>query len=252
MTIRNKTCIDLLRFKKNNPLIFGLVTCYLIFLIIYFLIFLIFYADHSKAMALNELGDFLAGAFSPLAFLFLYLGYKQQGEELRNALSEQKKLIEIHLKEKESKHFSIAPNLQFQDGCIEIHQISTLNPNPDNNNTKVTMNFKNFGGEIRDFFFFYSLSGSLISKKDKIEQNEIIPLTFYFYEEEALTLKNSTFSEVRTELNFLYYDALGKRYTKNITCDIKGDFKSADHWIYAYDVTQVFKGPINFKDIPPN
>lgn len=32
---------------------------------------------------LNSLGDFLAGAFSPLAFLWLVLGYFQQGEELR-------------------------------------------------------------------------------------------------------------------------------------------------------------------------
>ncbi|WP_228256357.1 hypothetical protein [Acinetobacter wuhouensis] len=31
----------------------------------------------------NELGDFLAGIFAPLAFLFLYLGYKQQGKELQ-------------------------------------------------------------------------------------------------------------------------------------------------------------------------
>lgn len=240
------------KYKNNHPFVFYFLVIYLGGILTYLFIFIAFFADYSEPLELNELGDFLAGSFSPLAFLFLYLGYKQQGEELRNALGEQKKLIEIHLQEKESKHFSIAPNLQFQDGCIEILQISTPNPNPDYNNRKVTINFKNFGGEIRDFFFFYSSSGSLISKKDKIEKNEIIPLTFYFQEKEALTLKNSNFSEVRTELNFLYYDALGKQYTKNITCDVKGDFMSHDYWIYAYDVTQVFKGPINFKDIPPN
>lgn len=32
---------------------------------------------------LNELGDFLAGAFGPIAFLWLVLGFLQQGEELR-------------------------------------------------------------------------------------------------------------------------------------------------------------------------
>lgn len=35
------------------------------------------------AMAPNELGDALAGAASPLAFLWLVLGYLQQGDELR-------------------------------------------------------------------------------------------------------------------------------------------------------------------------
>lgn len=34
-------------------------------------------------MPLNEVGDFLAGAFGPVAFMWLVLGFLQQGEELR-------------------------------------------------------------------------------------------------------------------------------------------------------------------------
>lgn len=34
----------------------------------------------------NALGDFLAGTFAPLAFLWLVLGFYQQGEELRNSV----------------------------------------------------------------------------------------------------------------------------------------------------------------------
>ena len=34
---------------------------------------------------LNEVGDFLAGAFSPLAFLWLVVGFFQQGEELKRS-----------------------------------------------------------------------------------------------------------------------------------------------------------------------
>lgn len=34
-------------------------------------------------LELNELGDFLAGAFGPIAFLWLVLGFLQQGRELR-------------------------------------------------------------------------------------------------------------------------------------------------------------------------
>jgi hypothetical protein len=34
-------------------------------------------------LKLNELGDFLAGVFGPVAFLWLVLGYRQQGQELR-------------------------------------------------------------------------------------------------------------------------------------------------------------------------
>jgi hypothetical protein len=36
-----------------------------------------------RSLPLNEVGDFLAGAFGPLAVLWLVLGYFQQGEELR-------------------------------------------------------------------------------------------------------------------------------------------------------------------------
>lgn len=39
--------------------------------------------DSTKSMPLNEIGDFLAGFFSPIAFLWLVFGYFQQGEELK-------------------------------------------------------------------------------------------------------------------------------------------------------------------------
>ena len=37
------------------------------------------------ALPMNEFGDFLAGAFAPLAFFWLVLGFFQQGEELRHS-----------------------------------------------------------------------------------------------------------------------------------------------------------------------
>ena len=46
------------------------------------LIYAYFCRDLILAMEPNEFGDFLAGAFSPLAFLWLIIGYMQQGEEL--------------------------------------------------------------------------------------------------------------------------------------------------------------------------
>ena len=39
--------------------------------------------DTVPKLELNELGDFLAGVFGPIAFLWLILGYLQQGRELR-------------------------------------------------------------------------------------------------------------------------------------------------------------------------
>lgn len=58
-------------------------------LIVTTLYLLIFYfgikgrLEQIKIMPLNELGDFFAGAFGPLAILWLVLGFFQQGKELK-------------------------------------------------------------------------------------------------------------------------------------------------------------------------
>ncbi len=46
-------------------------------------IFFGFNIQSSKPMSPNEVGDFLAGFFSPVALMWLVFGYFQQGEELR-------------------------------------------------------------------------------------------------------------------------------------------------------------------------
>lgn len=43
---------------------------------------LLWYRWPADGMKLNEIGDYIAGFVSPLAFLWLVLGYRQQGEEL--------------------------------------------------------------------------------------------------------------------------------------------------------------------------
>lgn len=60
------------------------------------LVFLVLAArfDEVLSLPLNELGDFSAGVFGPIAFLWLVFGYKQQGDELKAssaALNEQVK-----------------------------------------------------------------------------------------------------------------------------------------------------------------
>jgi hypothetical protein len=71
-----------------------------------------YWADQSSSLAElkpNEFGDFLAGVFAPLAFLWLVLGFLQQGmelrnsadalwlqgEELRNSVEQQRSLVEV-------------------------------------------------------------------------------------------------------------------------------------------------------------
>ncbi|VVP23336.1 hypothetical protein PS896_03957 [Pseudomonas fluorescens] len=68
-----------------------------------------FKLDGFLNLELNELGDFLAGAFGPVAFLWLVLGFLQQGrelklssdalqlqaQELKNSVDQQRELVEV-------------------------------------------------------------------------------------------------------------------------------------------------------------
>lgn len=68
------------KIKDNLGLIFiSLVTI----LYLWLACNLVINFDDVKALKLNEKGDFLAGIFSPLAFLWLVYGYLQQGQELK-------------------------------------------------------------------------------------------------------------------------------------------------------------------------
>lgn len=73
------------------------------------LIWIVFWAvmifkgwSSASIMAFNEWGDFFAGAFAPLAFLWLVIGYFQQGEELSQntkALEQQEKALHLQVNE---------------------------------------------------------------------------------------------------------------------------------------------------------
>ncbi|USP39528.1 hypothetical protein [Acinetobacter sp. XS-4] len=110
---------------------------FILFTIFYFFILYKFFGITPvkvKALPANEIGDFLAGAFSPLAFLFLILGYlqntkalqmqsqelkastdalHQQAQELANNVEEQRKLLSVTQQELEIKHFEARPHLIF-------------------------------------------------------------------------------------------------------------------------------------------
>ena len=66
--------------RRRLPLIgMGLSALYLVGLVIY----LVVQEQNPSDLRLNELGDFLAGVASPLAFLWLVLGFFQQSREIR-------------------------------------------------------------------------------------------------------------------------------------------------------------------------
>lgn len=87
--------------------------------------------------SLNELGDFLAGIFAPVAFFWLILGYVQQGKQLEQnsraiklqaealnlQIYEFKKLVAIQDKQNLDKKMSVKPKFIFKEGgCIKKYE----------------------------------------------------------------------------------------------------------------------------------
>ena len=84
-------------------------------------------------MTPNEWGDFLAGSFAPLAFLWLVLGYLQQGdelrlstealrlqaEELRNSVQQQRELVEVSRLQVESEREALAFERKLREDLSE-------------------------------------------------------------------------------------------------------------------------------------
>ncbi len=87
------------------------------------------------SMPLNEVGDFLAGVFGPLAIFWLILGFLQQGKELQqstqalelqakelnNSVQQQRELVEVSRQQVEAEMEALKYERQ--------RQIDLANPN---------------------------------------------------------------------------------------------------------------------------
>ena len=130
---------------NQRSLDFGIgITGWWLLLIVEFAIF----GDLTFPQSLNELGDFLAGIFAPIAFFWLVLGYIQQAKqleqntqalkqqeqalrvqvsELRESIEQQRKLVQIEQVKNEENHNSIAPYFNFKEAIICCFGISYMN-----------------------------------------------------------------------------------------------------------------------------
>lgn len=84
---------------NQKSLVWGIVIT-VIWLLVIALIW--FFANLQSPVSLNELGDALAGIFAPIAFLWLVLGYVQQGKQLEQntkALEQQEKALQLQIDE---------------------------------------------------------------------------------------------------------------------------------------------------------
>lgn len=190
----------------------------------------------------NEVGDYLAGVFAPLAFLWLVFGYYQQGrelklntealrlqaDELKNAVDEQKRLNEIHEQNTNQKHFEVEP----------IFDVFLLNKKYVNDNIPI---YDVESGKIIDertrTHFYFELS---INQKFNITRNiEIVDLnekkvigfdytlspddkytvTYVFNEDEINYFLQGEIEYQVISINF--YDIYGKKYSRTFRLTVR-------------------------------
>lgn len=120
---------------NKNSLYWGIgITAFWFAVIISFWIF----GGLNSPDSLNELGDFLAGIFAPVAFLWLILGYVQQGKQLEQnsetisqqseslqlQIEEFRKMVELQAQQIEYRNQSARPLFSFKEGsCIRKYKL---------------------------------------------------------------------------------------------------------------------------------
>ena len=87
----------------------------------------------SGEMELNNLGDFMAGLFAPLAFLWLFVGVRIQSRELRNQIDQLTKNVE-HQNDIATAAVS---ELDAYKPHFHIHDISLENAKPSTHDPKL-------------------------------------------------------------------------------------------------------------------
>ena len=218
---------------------FWFVVIYLLFIVIYSGLFI--HSDGENFMlSSNELGDFLAGTFAPLAFLFLYLGYKRQGEELKqntkaleqqaselaNSVAEQKRLIQLHQDEQVAKHFSAKPFLEIKTTNLKKHMEPYFVTDENDEIIEEIMREHCFfdltiinEGEIAKQISFLNTDRSYYWQLYEIEKSSQKEKRISLSDDEVESLNKT--KKYSKDLILEYHDLYGKKYSSNYKLGIE-------------------------------
>lgn len=158
--------------------------------------------DTLPGLSLNEVGDFLAGVFGPVAFLWLILGYLQQGRELKqsskalqlqaaelkNSVEQQAHLVAVGREQIEAHAGALSQDRQRYERSMNAYIIfSPIEASI--SNTCVTQLFEvhNAGADVFDVQFMCKLPGhNLHGKLEflKRDQKANLQLNFELVDED--------------------------------------------------------------------
>lgn len=238
-------------FKKNigSCLSWAITFAWLIF---------IYFKIHNGILPtnLNEFGDFIAGAFAPLAFFWLVRGFYQQGkgleqnsealnmqaielkkttealelqvQEMKASVEQQSRLARVYEEELQQKHFQVQPyfeySFQLTDNFLHDEPICDDDGNVIDHYKdrviKFTLNIKNIGGTSRNLFIKHRKDQPYLQQTQyKLEHAEIMTILFDVDGQMAQELNDGIEDLTRT-FRIRYQDIYGKQYENYIACDV--------------------------------
>lgn len=162
-------------------------------------------------MELNAIGDFLAGVFSPVAFMWLVIGYFQQGEELRLQAAELSKQVaeQKELSNATKRHVDLIEG-QLKDTQrresnqlkIRLRFIATEGINHSDHSSVIQLRFQNYGNSGADFDFSTECGHIEIMSA---------PVSIRSGDQAFLKLHITAPNEFQAAINFIYTDSVGDR-----------------------------------------
>lgn len=177
-------------------------------------------SDHSFwGLRLNEFGDFLAGSFAPIAFLWFVLAFFQQSKELKqntNILSLQKDELKLTRKEMaaqseqlalQTKYMALQVNREEFKDLPRLTIGGPLNSSSGSNGYFLNIPLKNVGGPIKDLRVF--------SENDRLKEKEIVvsPPTYLNEDENGnIRIRADSTEAFPIEARLEYKDVHGNEY----------------------------------------
>lgn len=219
------------------------IVIYLQIIVIYTILFWKLDPSPKVFLTSNELGDFLAGVFAPMAFIFLYLGYKLQSEAIKanndailDQLKIQKSMLELQHRERLEREHSAQPIIECYFTIID----APYQTNRMNNSTgrlyesfvrKIKMNVTNSGAKVSQ------LNVRCLEPFEKnLAFNRVLDgsgtLECELSIKESILEMHANLDRVNLVIQLNYVTSLGIKYKINFEVEISS-LVDDDHLIYS-------------------
>lgn len=228
----------------NNKILYVITAVWVLFFIGIYALGLF-----ERPTTFNELGDFLAGVFAPLGFLWLIYGYRQQGkqleqnsiainqqakalqqqaevlklqiDEMKESVKYQKELADVNIEHKEMMKQNSLPYIVISDGYIDFKDdlLGTKN------NKKVMLRFNIVNeGKDRARFLKFIVCDILLKKECRIvKPNEKLLIQFELSEaEKHVWFVSGEYYRLKLE----FYDIYGTRYDATYDLEVDRPFQN--------------------------